>query len=321
MSKSIRQIKDFKKLGILSRNIFDLHEFNQTNVYEKILRYLAYSRNEDGVTIQEITKYLGRIDWHTVKKKFDGTPQTMGLVPLGFVYRINEGKGRGGNEAYSYHLTFKGLLASLSTGIKFEKTSIYKNYVTYLKNFVSIEKVTKLIEQYVKQEIHNFLLIHYLSGITLRKVTNFNYYYRQFFRYPKFYDILYHNFEISSDKIPLEVRRIKNTLKNLEQEISKLRIADDYLPSRIYDDITKQQPAYEIDDPFGSDGTVTVLPEKPETNPLKIKVWDLLRNGLGVLIFEYPVIMERIEKERGNFSFKKYFENYRKPAKQVAKFT
>lgn len=178
------KIYKLKRLDYLSSEIFGLDK-----EYTMILHYLANKKNpEKGASQTEIGRYTERADnkmpRRNAVKRLRGTNRIMGLIPTGYVYEKKEDKHRFKKNESTFHLTFKGMLASLSYGINIRKIYLFKNFNIMILDLVGNKKIAKLIEEYLVSQIRLFLLWHHIAGIQLKKQIENEYYFHEFFKKP-----------------------------------------------------------------------------------------------------------------------------------------
>lgn len=130
--------------------------------------------------------------WHcnrwTAKRRINGTSKVMGFIPHEYLVEKEHEKRIRGHEGKIYHLTTKGMLGALTTGINLEQIYLYKNYIKFLKNQIQkeftnkssinipqkikdkyVDSLMSFFENYIKNEIYLFLIWHEAVGI---KITN-----------------------------------------------------------------------------------------------------------------------------------------------------
>lgn len=82
----------------------------------------------------------------------------------------------------TYTLTLKGMLAALSTGITIDEIKQFQNYIEFACSKVTDDKLKALIKNYIKEQMHVFLVWHAMHGIQLQMQTGSNEYFSYFFR-------------------------------------------------------------------------------------------------------------------------------------------
>jgi len=157
----------------LSKAVFRLNhtdKFSEDYVYFQIINYLA----EHGTfTVSELdrkilykkennpTKIL-KIERRKLKNILYGTEKNYkGLIPLNYVYAHQIAKYRGGYPQTNYYLTEKGILASLGFSSYKENINIKKFLKLY--DLAFDKPFNKFASEFLKLQIHIFLLYHYLQ--------------------------------------------------------------------------------------------------------------------------------------------------------------
>ena len=130
-----------ENLQLLSGQVFNLEP-----PYRFILKYLAMKKNpEKGASLADICRFTSNseppLTRRKVSKKIQGTNQTIGLIPIEYLFQKKENKHRWGQQESTYHLTLKGMLATLSTGIHLDKIYLYQNYINYISDFLQDAKI------------------------------------------------------------------------------------------------------------------------------------------------------------------------------------
>jgi len=263
--------------------------------YELIFKYLAYWDNSiNPITITEATNYYNKgqnnkekqRDWKTIKKMFMGARDTIGLVPNEYVNSIKKGK----EQKYVFHMKFKGFLASLSSGIKPEDIAMYDEYLKFIKSWIKNDNIYNLIKKHIENEIHLFLLIHSKLGIQLVKLKNTTDYFELFFGEENIMDQLYRSY----GKEYSELELIKQKYRNYATSGELLhRLGIDF-----FVDLDESKIKYQF-----------IKPHKLQDEIIK-----LLKNGIDLLVYQWPSIMERMYL-MNNFTFEKYLKEDRKKPK------
>jgi len=291
MTETVRQMRKISDFRYLSSKVFELE-----NSYRIILKYLVYKENpEKGAIVQEIAEYSQQSDtpleWHVIKKKLTGTKQTLGLIPLEYVYEKYEGRGRGNKQNNTYHLTFKGLLAALSTGVQLDKIYLYKNYINFLNKIIDNVKIMNVIKQYFKSEIHVFLLLNYLQGLKLQSLTNTHQYFKSFL-----------DQEVShSSSFGIYVAN-----ENIRDKIRL--IITDYFSSKIVLRLMGENEIIPALHPFWRKQEFL---EKFDQQLSKPNLYDSLKARLDALIYDWPDLMERIYRDKDYPDLLRYTDGYR----------
>ncbi len=107
------------------------------------------------------------IDRISMDRRIKGSPELFNMVKKEYIYPIEIKEKRRGNPSNEYHLTLKGLLAVLSTGIKIEDTYLFKNFIELVCKPIAKNSIKELIKNYFKNSIKFFLAWHNIHGIQL----------------------------------------------------------------------------------------------------------------------------------------------------------
>ena len=176
----------------LSKSVFRLNYENQSSedyVYFQIINYLA----EHGTfTVSELDKKIifkkenesektFKIGRRKLKNIINGTDKNYeGLIPLNYATTTLPSKFRGGYPETNYYLTEKGIMASL--GFYSYKRNINIKSILKLYDIMYEKPFNKFASEFLKLQIHIFLLYHSLQGITLGFRYDYNEYYDEFRR-------------------------------------------------------------------------------------------------------------------------------------------
>jgi len=271
----------------LSNGVFGLEKD-----YKLILKYIALNDTlEKGVTVTEIKNFFDKEkkrDWKTVNRMLIGPKRPYALEPLGFVQK----KKKGSKQKYIFHLTFKGFLASLSTGISLEMITIYSSYIEFIKRYVNDESIFQLIENYIKNEILIFLLLHSMSHILLREIINLDFYFKKFFRDEQTMFLLYDVIKIRNDK---KLKSLDNTIREYKVILEILKGLG--IPGGIFAEFFMKKPL--SNDPYF---------EIPNSTK---------RNHYEPLYSQWPNLMETLFVLDPKNSFDKFLETLQTSWKRI----
>jgi len=129
------------------------------------------------------------------KRRIEGTPKTLGLIPKEYLIPKEHEKRIRGKDGKLFYLSMKGLFAVLSTGINLEQIYLYKEFIEFLKKQIAIEVinhpkpkhvcstllVANLFEEYIKNRIYLFLIWHESAGINVTRIKTFQHYLADFY--------------------------------------------------------------------------------------------------------------------------------------------
>jgi len=147
------------------------------------------------LSLIELEKHIGNYGkWeanrNTIKRRIDGLANHIGLVKYEFIKEREPETRRPGKSGNVYCLTTKGFLASLATKyLSFERTDMFKKYITFLDNFFdskikhigndagfdsTLDHETKkmlseIITNYIKSQMMVFLIWHEANETSIRK--------------------------------------------------------------------------------------------------------------------------------------------------------
>ena len=177
-----KMISSAQKLGMTS--IADT-VFNLDNGCKGILHILA---KHGGQYIWNMTK-LSKIE-HTrwelnqrlVYRRLFGTTTLFSLLDKEYVIVQPFREKRSGNPTKLYTLTLKGMLAALSTDLTIDEIKQFQNYIKFVCSKITDVKLKTLIKNYIKGQIHVFLIWHAIHGIQLQSQTGSNEYFSYFFK-------------------------------------------------------------------------------------------------------------------------------------------
>jgi len=151
--------------------------------YKSILYVIA--RNGP-LLISKIVKLSGdqipksKVDQHTAYRRMDGTPKRFSLLEKEYLFTTMSPPGKG-NPQEIYHLTLKGMLASISFLIDIDEVYLYKRFVNFVCRPLRDNNLKNLIQSYIKDSILLFLSWHFIHGISLQKQIASEQYFDHFF--------------------------------------------------------------------------------------------------------------------------------------------
>lgn len=139
-------------------------------------------------------------DHHTIKRRLSGLKYHFSLINYEFVKEREPEIRKPGRYGKVYCLTTKGFLAALSTGISFERTDMFKKYITFLDEILcrkikyigndagfdstldtdTKEKILDIVTNYIKYQMIVFLIWHEANEISIRKKRKSNWYIEDF---------------------------------------------------------------------------------------------------------------------------------------------
>lgn len=178
----LKKISSAQKLGMVS--ISDT-VFNLDDGCKAILHILA---KYGGQYIWNITKLSRdeptqvKLNQKLVYRRLFGTVNLFSLLEKEYVIERPFTEKRRGQPTRLYALTLKGILAALSTGILTEEIKPFQNYVQFVCSKITDDKFKTLIKNYIKWQIHFFLVWHAVHGIQLQSQIGSNEYFAYFFK-------------------------------------------------------------------------------------------------------------------------------------------
>lgn len=177
-----KKISSAQKPGMVS--IADT-VFNLDDGYKAILHILAkhggqYIWNMTKLSIDEPTQL--KLNQKLVYRRLFGTATLFGLLDKEYVLERPFKEKRRGQPTKLYTLTLKGILAALSTGIAIDEIKQFQNYIQFVCSKITDDKFKTLIKNYIKWQIHFFLVWHAVHGIQLQSQIGSNEYFSYFFK-------------------------------------------------------------------------------------------------------------------------------------------
>src|SRR6267143_112880 len=166
------------QISKLSKGVFVLESIEQT-----ILKF--FSVNGPG-NQNEITKFVTNSEDHkkwnrwSIRRKILGSKTIFGLVPGEYIFEKPAGKYRWRKQEKTYYLTLKGILASLSFNIKFEKSYPFEILFDFIGRHNNSPEIIDLAKKYIGNQINFFLAWHVIRGFQLNKLSASYAYYRIF---------------------------------------------------------------------------------------------------------------------------------------------
>lgn len=272
--------------------------FGLSDEQKSILKYIAIQENpEKDATITKIARFLNEenpLEWHVMKKRLEGTRDIDGLISYNLISSTKVGKDR----KYVFKLTFKGFLASLSTGAPLNKITIYKNYIKYLSNFIDDNRILKLIEKHIKDEIHVFLLLHYLRGIILKESIDTPSYFEDFFSGTL--RLFYQGYKAKNEE---ELRRVKEIINSYEATLAilsqfGLNTLNAFFGKFVVLPGEKESEPWVLDDPDYVSEPQLIEPKKIKLTPLKKSIIKKNRSGLALFTIRWSLFFEKIYHEK-----------------------
>ena len=159
----------------LSHEVFDLDK-----QYKTMLQGIAISGPLNEAKIQD---FIDNSDDEEVRmsrpylhRRLVGSSKIFGLQEKEYLFSLGTINRRWG-EQQNYHLTVKGILAVLSSGISFKKIYLVDEFLSLASIFLRYRKILAIIEELIKNEILAFLAWHAFNGIQLQKLVNSQKYY------------------------------------------------------------------------------------------------------------------------------------------------
>lgn len=177
-----KKISSAQKPGMVS--IADT-VFNLDDGYKAILHVLAkhggqYIWNMTKLSRDEPTQL--KLNQRLVYRRLFGSPNRFGLLNKEYVIGRPFKEKLRGHPTKSYTLTLKGILAALSTGIAIDEIKQFQNYIQFVCSKITDDKFKTLIKNYIKWQIHFFLVWHAVHGIQLQSQIGSNGYFSYFFK-------------------------------------------------------------------------------------------------------------------------------------------
>lgn len=153
---------------------------------EKEFRILKYLALHGPMNLNQLSKYTKKyadsMDRWGVKKRLDGTPKFLGLIPNEYVLEENVNKKRYKKQEKRYWLSVKGIIASTAV-VPLQKNGYFKHYSWFLSKFLEEENIRPFIERHIEENMKLLVAWHYLNGIQLTKQRSSPFYYLEFFEH------------------------------------------------------------------------------------------------------------------------------------------
>lgn len=160
----------------LCREVFPLNPEERV-----VLKYFSINPPSNITTISKYTVMSENpLNRWKLDRILNGESRIQGLVPTEFLLSIHENKNRWGKNEKVYFLTVKGIIASLSTGIKINRNFVFEKYFAFIQKHLKDKALVDLGKKYVENQIHFFLLWHEIKGFQLKKLPASYAYYRIF---------------------------------------------------------------------------------------------------------------------------------------------
>lgn len=144
--------------------------FPMAHGYRQILYELAKRGPQNIHNIAEFAKedYPGTfIERTSIYRRINGTTKLFSMVEKEYIYPLEVKNRTKGNTKVEYHLTLKGFLAVLSTGLPIEETHQFQNLINLVCKPTKKKAFKELIKNYFKNCIKFFLTWHRIHGIQL----------------------------------------------------------------------------------------------------------------------------------------------------------
>jgi len=154
-----------QNLRQLSENVFPIDKG-----YKQILYEIAKRGPQN---IHRMAKFVKEdfpgsfINRRSMYRRIYGSPELFNMIEKEYIYPEKIKERKSGNAKDEYHLTLKGLLAVLSTGINIEDTYLFKNFIELVCKPIAKNSIKELIKNYFKNSIKFFLAWHNVHGIQL----------------------------------------------------------------------------------------------------------------------------------------------------------
>lgn len=161
------------KLDKLSQEVFELDDR-----YKIIIRCIALNGPSPKSKILECVEKSEEVIFSrtSLGRMLVGSNRVLGLVEKEYLATTDGVKRRWGAQQ-TYHLTVKGLLAALSTGVSLKKIYLYEQFIFLSSVFLKYRNILNIIEEFITNEIFAFLSWHAFNGIQLQKLINSQKYY------------------------------------------------------------------------------------------------------------------------------------------------
>lgn len=148
--------------------------FELDDIYLRILKCISYNGPSKE---SQIIKYVNKgqtksdlISREIIRKKIIGSSQTVGLLKHEFLFRHN----------HKFHLSVKGMMASLSQRSNIKKNELYLKYFEFVSKFTADQQIIERFEKIIMSDIQYFLAWHFLTDVSLKKTLMYHNYQNDF---------------------------------------------------------------------------------------------------------------------------------------------
>jgi len=290
MAKKATYVGKLRNLWYLSDQVFQLDDN-----YKFILKCMIQKSDaEKGINEAEIVRFFERseddvkIKREAIHKRLFGSPTLFGLYNSEYVMIKKENKHRWGQQEKTFHLTVKGLFASISTKIPIEKIYLFKDYINFIDDIIDDKRIVSIIKQKIISDISIFLLWHKINGIQLQKLTLRHEYIEEFFNKPFLKDFIYFSSGLADEQMTNEVKKYFTEHFALENILSLFR-QEGFIPSR--EDFLKFEGDDEVK--FG-----------------KIVKQDAFKANFNLFIDQWPFFIESLHRVGGKKNYELFRDEY-----------
>lgn len=179
--------------------------FNLDEIYLHILKCISYNGpSKESQIIKYINKEHSKSDFisrEIIRKKIIGSSQTLGLLKHEFLFKHD----------HKFHLSVKGMIASLSQKSNIKKNKLYLKYIEFVSKFITDQKIMGVLEEIIMSDIQYFLAWHFTTGISLKKTLTYHNYQNDFLHLHTINeDFLKYGEDISDKSLKMEFENSQN---------------------------------------------------------------------------------------------------------------
>lgn len=179
--------------------------FELDDIYLRILKCISY---EGPSKESQIIKYVNKghnksnfISREIIRKKIIGSSQTLGLLKHEFLFKHD----------HKFHLSVKGMIASLSQKSNIKKNKLYLKYIEFVSKFTTDQQIIEILEKIIMSDIQYFLAWHFTTDISLKKTLAYHNYQNDFLHLHAINkDFLKYGEDISDELLKIEFERSQN---------------------------------------------------------------------------------------------------------------
>ena len=273
---------------ILNLTKTSIQVFELDGIYLRILKCISYNGpSKESQIIEYVNKDQDNsnfISREIIRKKIYGSSQTTGLLKHEFLFKHN----------HKFHLSVKGMMASLSQKSNIKKNELYSKYFEFVSKFTTDQQIIKTLEEIIVSDIQYFLAWHFITHISLKKTLMYNNYQNDFLHLHSINEkFLKYGEDISDESLKTEFERSQ------DQFLQK-----HFLVSQLVNNGKLSQPVVISDNIFSnpeSNTTDIAKVEEKVTITYLILSWSKMMNELVRVNYDDSKIPLKIDKFSDNY--------------------